>query len=188
MTKAEIRIQYKQKRRKLSVEEKDKLEDLMLIQFQKLVLYENSSILTYAPIKVQNEYDPYLAECFCMFKNRGAHFSFPVIDTDTDTMKVYEVDSNTVFKQNAYGIAEPKDATLVQPSTIEMIFVPLIAFSTNGYRVGYGKGYYDKFIKLCEANVVKVGFSFFEPVAIDDIHEEDEKLDFCITANQIFTF
>ncbi len=188
MTKADIRIQYKHKRRKLSDTEKDKLEDLILIQFQKLSLFENSSILSYAPIVVQNEYDPYLSECFCMFKNRGAHFSFPVIDTVTDTMKAYEVHSDTVFEQNAYGIAEPKDATLVQPNSLEMIFVPLLAFNKNGYRVGYGKGYYDKFIKLCNSNVVKVGFSFFEPIDIDDIYSGDEKLDFCVTPNQVFTF
>jgi 5-formyltetrahydrofolate cyclo-ligase len=188
MTKTEIRIQYKQKRRKLSEAEKDKLEDLMLIQFQKCNFFESCKILSYAPISVQNEYDPYLAECFCMFKNRATSFAFPIVDSATETMNAFSVTVDTVFEKNIYGIAEPVGGFKIEPKEIELMFIPLLAFDKNGFRVGYGKGYYDKFIKLCNPNVVKVGFSFFDPIEIDDLYDYDKKLDFCITPHHTYTF
>ncbi|MBU3714597.1 MAG: 5-formyltetrahydrofolate cyclo-ligase, partial [Ferruginibacter sp.] len=59
-----------------------------------------------------------------------------------------------------------------------------------GYRVGYGKGYYDRFIKkYCIENVLKIGFSFFEPIdEIADIHEHDVCMDYCITPETIYSF
>lgn len=188
MTKEDIRIQYKHKRRKLSDAEKDKFEDLMLIQFQKLNIFERSKIMSYAPIKVQNEYNPYLAESYCLFKNREVTFAFPIIDRITETMNAFSVNVDTIFEENVYGISEPIDGLKISPKEIQLIFVPLLAFDKNGYRVGYGKGYYDKFIKLCNPNVVKVGFSFFDAIEIDDINYFDKKLDYCITPYQTYTF
>ena len=61
-------------------------------------------------------------------------------------------------------------------------------FDDNGYRVGYGKGFYDKLICDCNSNLLKIGFSFFAPVNIEDVNEFDKKLDFCITPDRIFQF
>lgn len=70
-----------------------------------------------------------------------------------------------------------------------MVFVPLLAFDKNGDRVGYGKGFYDKFLKECKPEIIKIGLSFFEPEEkIDGIFEEDIKLDYCVTPNEIYTF
>jgi 5-formyltetrahydrofolate cyclo-ligase len=188
MTKAEIRIQYKQMRRKLTRPEKSKLEDLMLIQFQRLPIFEHFYIMTYAPIDVQNEYDPFLAEEYCMFKNEKTQLIYPLIDRRSDTMQAFIVNEETEFETNEYGIDEPIGAVEIDPRDIQVIFTPLLAFDKNGYRVGYGKGHYDKFIKLCSKDVIKVGFSFFDAVEIDDVNAFDEKLDYCITSERIYEF
>ena len=68
-----------------------------------------------------------------------------------------------------------------------MVLVPLLAFDTKGYRVGYGKGFYDRF--LSKIDVKKVGISLFEAVeCIADVHEDDIRLDLCITPKQIYSF
>jgi 5-formyltetrahydrofolate cyclo-ligase len=188
MTKEEIRILYKKKRRSISAAEKDKLEDLMLIQFQRLPIGIKNSIMSYAPIEAQNEFDPSLIEEYCDFKIEDALFIYPVVNRETDTMKSFIVPDGTLFEKNMYGIDEPVGGVRIYPEDIKMMFVPLLAFDTNGNRVGYGKGYYDKFIKLCDPSMIKIGFSFFEPVVIDDVSAMDEKLDFCITPERIYEF
>ncbi len=188
MTKEDIRIVYKKKRRALSAAKKSKLEDLMLIHFQRLPIDLKNTIMTYAPIEVQNEFDPSLIEEYCDFRIEDALFIYPVVNRETDTMKSFIVPDGTFFEQNMYGISEPVGGIKIFPEHIKMMFVPLLAFDVHGNRVGYGKGYYDKFIKLCDQSMIKIGFSFFEPVVIDDVSARDEKLDFCITPEGIYEF
>ncbi|MFZ0597958.1 MAG: 5-formyltetrahydrofolate cyclo-ligase, partial [Flavobacterium sp.] len=73
--------------------------------------------------------------------------------------------------------------------TIEVVFVPLLAFDNVGNRVGYGKGFYDKFLAQCKPRTIKIGLSFFEAEnQIDDVFESDVKLDYCVTPEKIFRF
>ena len=64
-----------------------------------------------------------------------------------------------------------------------MVLVPGVCFDRDGHRVGYGKGFYDRFLKTCRPDCVKIGLSFFEPVEkIDDVHNGDIALDFLVSA------
>jgi 5-formyltetrahydrofolate cyclo-ligase len=187
MLKQDIRKEYKQKRSAISLQEKEKLEDLMLIQFQELNL-PCAYLLSYAPIEKNNEYNPFLAEEFMAFKNHNVQLLYPVIERQTQTMQAAKINSSTSFKLNSLQIAEPINPVFVAANKIDVLFVPLLAFSELGYRVGYGKGYYDKFITLCKPDIICVGFSFFEPIEISDVNEHDKKLDFCITPNKVYSF
>jgi 5-formyltetrahydrofolate cyclo-ligase len=187
MLKQYIRKHYAAQRQKITPAEKSKLEDLMLIQFQKLNL-PASILLSYAPIESKNEFNPYLAENFLSFMNENLQLCFPVIKPSTETMQAALIDDDTIYILNKYNILEPEEPVLVNPAEIDVVFVPLLAFDKNGYRVGYGKGYYDKFINLCRADVVKVGFSFFDPIEIDDVQPHDEKLSYCVTSTDIYSF
>ena len=70
-----------------------------------------------------------------------------------------------------------------------MVLVPLLCFDENGYRVGYGKGFYDRYLKQMNSKTIKIGLSLFPPVKlITDTSDWDVKLDFCITPEQIFKF
>ncbi len=188
MTKEEIRRTFKQQRRRLSEAEKDTLEDLMLIQFQKLKLPNVRSLMTYAPIEAQNEFNPYLIEEYCLLMHEHSVLVFPIIDFKNDVIYAKIVHEEQFFEANRYGIEEPTGGIKIDPNHIDAMLVPLLAFDKKGNRVGYGKGYYDKFIKNCNPDMVKIGFSFFEPVEIDDIDEWDQRLDYCITPKKIYKF
>jgi len=96
---------------------------------------------------------------------------------------------STVFKKNRWNIPEPVDGISVPPNKIEVVFVPLLAFDLKGHRVGYGKGFYDNFLKECNSNIVKVGLSLFEATQdITDLHKGDVALDFCVTPEKIYSF
>ena len=73
-------------------------------------------------------------------------------------------------------------------NSIELMLLPLLAFDDMGYRVGYGKGFYDKLLHDCNLKMLKIGFSFFAATEIDDLNDFDKKMDFCITPDRIFKF
>jgi 5-formyltetrahydrofolate cyclo-ligase len=94
---------------------------------------------------------------------------------------------NTRIQKNKYGIPEPLDGIEVPLAKIEVVFVPLLAFDTMGNRVGYGKGFYDRFLKKTTA--LKIGLSIFEPEAqIEDVLPEDVSLDYCVTPLKTYQF
>ena len=103
-------------------------------------------------------------------------------------MSYYLLKDNTTIKPNIWNIPEPPDGLQIKASKLEVIFVPLLAFDKVGHRVGYGKGFYDGFLKNCP-NAVKIGLSFFEAdKKIKDIQPNDIALDYCLTPNQIYQF
>jgi 5-formyltetrahydrofolate cyclo-ligase len=104
-------------------------------------------------------------------------------------MTHYLLTDNTKFKKNKYNILEPLYGLEVPVAKIDVIFVPLLAFDIKGNRVGYGKGFYDKFLAKCKPETVKIGLSFFEAEEkIEDVSENDIQLNYCVTPNNIFTF
>ena len=67
--------------------------------------------------------------------------------------------------------------------------MPLIIADKFGNRVGYGKGYYDRFLKKCDKEIIKVGLCFFDVIEkIVDITVNDIKLNYCVTPNKIIKF
>lgn len=78
------------------------------------------------------------------------------------------INHKTVFEENSWGISEPKDLfEIVDANYTDCIIVPLLAYDSKGTRVGYGGGYYDRFLAEVEKEVPKVGVSFFPPTAED---------------------
>ena len=93
------------------------------------------------------------------------------------------------FDMNQYGIPEPVGGKEIMPEELDLVFVPLLGFDLQGNRVGYGKGYYDRFLSKCKDDVIKVGLSFLSPIdCIEDVDFFDKKLDFCITPERVYAF
>jgi len=98
-------------------------------------------------------------------------------------------DKQTLIEQNSWGIPEPLGGVRVDEQEIDLVFVPLLVFDEMGYRVGYGKGYYDRFLSKCRSDIQKVGLSFFEPIAqISDRDAYDIPLTAGITPTQTYYF
>ena len=75
------------------------------------------------------------------------------------------------------------------PSEIDVVFIPLLCFDKHGNRVGYGGGYYDKFLTKTKSSCLKIGLSFFEPVDfIQGINMNDIPLDMCVTPEKLYNF
>ncbi|QQQ86784.1 5-formyltetrahydrofolate cyclo-ligase [Peptacetobacter hiranonis] len=88
----------------------------------------------------------------------------------------------------AYGILEPRiDAPTIDNSLLDVVIVPGSVFDKNGYRTGYGGGYYDRFLESTDALKVGVCFDF---QLVDDVfpEEHDKKMDFIITEKNFLNF
>jgi len=95
---------------------------------------------------------------------------------------------NTVLKLSEYHIPEPTAGIEVLPKQMDVVFVPLLAYDLKGNRIGYGKGFYDRFLAQCPKNCLKVGLSFFSPEPKILYENMDIPLDYCITPQEIHSF
>lgn len=113
----------------------------------------------------------------------GHQLCFPRVENEHD-MVAYQVQSNDSLLTSAWGIQEPNPQTCqkVSITDIDLVIIPLLAFDANGNRVGYGKGFYDRFLQDCRPNTLKIGICLDEPVQrIDDVEAHDIPLDLCIS-------
>jgi 5-formyltetrahydrofolate cyclo-ligase len=188
-TKATLRSAYKQRRKEIPERDRLKLDDLILIQFQKLILHDVHALLSYWPIKSHYEINTLPITDYLTFKIPGLRVCFPKTDFAQTKLQAVEVEKETAFEINHAGIGEPVDGELIFPEELDMVFVPLLAYDKRGYRVGYGKGFYDRYLHLCKSNVIKVGFSYFEPEdLIPEVNEFDIPLNLAITPQCIYEF
>jgi 5-formyltetrahydrofolate cyclo-ligase len=189
MTKQVLRKQYKTERQQISARDRMIMDDLMLIQFQRLPLSNWQTVLSYAPMEQQGEPNISLFEGYLEHFIPQLAFAYPVSDLGNHYITAHLVTASTLFQKNAWGIEEPVDAPVIDPTAIDLVFVPMLICDTQGYRVGYGKGFYDRYLPQCRPDTVKIGFSYFEPVdAITDTHEFDVPLTYCITPKDIYEF
>ena len=111
----------------------------------------------------------------------------PRVDDATGDLEHFYYTQDTNMVENAWGINEPAGAERADPKEFDLVLVPLLCFDERGYRVGYGKGFYDRFLRECRADCVKVGLSFFPPeIEIRDIHVGDVPLDMFVMPNGVF--
>ena len=189
MIKAALRTIYRDKRKALSEKDRMKLDDLVLIQFQQLALPDMQVLMSYMPIATHNEVNTLPIADYILFKIPGLRLAYPKINYDEVSMQAIEINDSTEFELDRHGIAEPIAGELIPADELDMIFVPLLAYDKNGYRVGYGKGFYDRYLKHCNDDVIKIGFSYFEPEpVISDVNEFDIPLNFAITPERIYEF
>jgi 5-formyltetrahydrofolate cyclo-ligase len=187
MTKAEIRKLYIAKRKQLSQSDYNHLNRALLNQFQQLDLSAVKVIHLFLPIHARKEPDTFLIRQWLEVNHPQISRVFPKADFAHHTMQNFADDESLELAINAFGIPEPVTGNLVDPAQIDVMLVPLLAFDKQGYRVGYGKGFYDRFIAGCRPDVRLIGLSFFEPVdGISDINPFDRKIDLCITPDRFF--
>lgn len=112
----------------------------------------------------------------------------PKADFESGTMEHILLQENTTFAISNYGISEPISGIKIPPEQLDVIFIPLLTFDTFGNRVGYGKGFYDRFLARCNSDAVFVGLSFFdpEPKILNEIR--DIPLNYCISPKKTYLF
>lgn len=186
MTKAELRKVFIAKRNQLSQADYDRLNHDLLEQFKQLDLSGINCIHLFLPIHKRKEPDTFLMLNWLIAKHPHIQRIVPKANFADSTMQHYIHDEQLQMGINAFGIPEPIAGNTIDPQEIDMVLVPLLAFDKQGYRVGYGKGFYDRFMAQCKPGTRFVGLSFFEPVdAISDVNPFDQKVQECILPDRL---
>lgn len=125
--------------------------------------------------------------------DRGKNVYVPYCITESRELRISQIRKFPAdLRIGAYGIREPKEKLKEvnqSPEVLELIVVPGVAFSRSGYRIGYGGGYYDRFLSDIDSRPLTVGFTFssllVEALPIDrhdipvDIIVTEEERVFC---------
>lgn len=185
MFKKDLRKIYLEKRMTLSKDEvnflSEKIFDKFILQFN---IIENQKVNVFLPISKFNEINTLEFIKFLWSKKVNV-FIPKIIDKDLISVKFT---SETVLIQNSWGILEPL-SNQNEETVFDYVITPLLYCDSFGNRVGYGKGFYDKFFQTINSDAKKIGVNYFAPTdIIDDISELDVKLDYLITPDEILSF
>ena len=187
MTKTELRLKYKSLRDALKREEIDTFSLEIANRLLQLPIWKKTYFHVFLPIEEQKEVNTEFILHILSGKDKAIVVSKS--DFETTTMQHFLLTDNTKISKNKFHIPEPVDGLEVPIAKIEVVIVPLIAFDKTGNRVGYGKGFYDKFLAECNKETIKIGLSFFdEENEIVAINPNDIQLNYCVTPTKLFTF
>ena len=184
MLKGELRKVYKLKRSSLTNTEILSLE--IANKTLEIDIWNLQNYHVFFPIEKHKEVDSKLIIQIVQGKDKNV--ILPKLNLESKTIDSFLLTDSTLLKTNYLGISEPFNGIQINNNQIDLVFVPLLAFDNIGHRVGYGGGYYDKFLSKCP-RAIKVGLSYFDPInKIEDINSKDIKLDYCITPNKVYKF
>lgn len=187
MNKTELRIKYKALRNQLSEDDLEEMSLAIANKVLELPIWEKTYFHIFLPIAEHKEVNTEFILHLLTGKDKEIVIS--KCEFEACHLVHFLLTDNTKIKKNKYNIPEPVDGIEVPTHKIDVVFVPLLIFDKKGHRVGYGKGFYDKFLSGCKPDVIKIGLSFFEPEElIADIFEGDIPLDYCVTPNRVYTF
>lgn len=187
MTKTELRLKYVTLRKQLLETDVEEMSLAIANKLLTLPVWEKSYFHIFLPISEQKEINTeYILH---LLAGKDKEIIISKSNFETCEMTHFLLTDNTKIKKNKYNIPEPVDGLEVPINKIEVVFVPLLAFDKTGHRVGYGKGFYDRFLSECNPKTIKIGLSFFEvETLIADVHQEDMKLDYCVTPIKTYQF
>jgi 5-formyltetrahydrofolate cyclo-ligase len=187
MTKAEIRKLYKEKRKGLSEEEIKEWSSEIQHAFLNY-LSQNPQIHhvhVFLPIQKLKEVNTLPLVQQLLDSNYSLYTSKISVDGEMKTIPLKSLDG---LIEDSWGIPTLNDEVELLPEKIQLVVMPLLAYDHQGFRIGYGKGFYDNFIKSLGQKVLKVGFSFFPPFEKLPIEPHDEQMNMCITPKKTYFF
>ena len=186
--KRQQRAFYKELRKRIEPDKKQELDFKILkrlLNFTQGSDYKGKLILPY----VSNGFEIDTVKFIEALISDGCKTAVPRCKNNSNIMDFYYINSLSDLEAGAFGISEPKSfCEKVTDYENSLCIVPAICFDRNGYRIGYGKGFYDRFFSKNKC-ILKIGLCY-EDFLIDRIFtdENDISVDFIITENDIYEF
>ena len=187
MTKKELRKIYLRKRMDLSDAAYQELNERLSDHFFSTINVSGIRVLhTFLPIKKNREVNTWMIIERLKRDYPQVQISVPKINNQTAELEHYYYESPDQLKNNTWEIPEPVKGVPTPTDKIDAVLVPLLAFDKQGHRLGYGRGFYDKFLSSCRPDCLKIGVSFFEfEEKIEGISDKDIPLNLIITPDTV---
>ena len=123
-----------------------------------------------------------------LLEQQGKTLFTSQVNREENRLDTLHLPPDAAFFLDEWGIPVPQESVLVTATKIQVVFVPLLAYDKSGNRLGFGKGFYDRFLSSLEQPIIKVGLSFFTPEESIPVESHDIPLNYCITPNQVWEF
>jgi 5-formyltetrahydrofolate cyclo-ligase len=189
MTKQELRKIYLEKRQSLSEAEYGQLNFQLYQNFFSAIDLSFIKVLhIFLPIVSKHEPDTWLIIDRIRREFPHLRISIPKVNNQQGELEHFYFEGLHQLTTNAWGIQEPKQGVPTETEKIDVVLVPLLVFDNEGYRIGYGKGYYDKFLSQLKPGTKKVGISLFPAVESLPVDDWDVKMNSCVTPTGVFDF
>lgn len=186
LSKSELRRVYLGKRKSLS---EDEIEGQSLKITENIINYfgweKIENIHIFLPIKHKKEVNTeYLIK---FFLDNGKNVFVPkIIDDDIYSLALMP---NTTLEKNTWGVLEPQGEDCSEVKKFDLVITPLLYCDNQGNRIGYGKGFYDRFFAQINRDALKVGVNFFPPnEGVIDVFSMDIPLDYLVTSEEVLSF
>lgn len=187
MNKTTLRKLYKEKRMQLPPGELERLSEVIIENTLTTFQLAEKTISLFLPIERQREINTYLLLEKAL--NIGAQVAIPKTNFDSMEMRHFLFEQNDALEINEKGIPEPKKGRAIAADRMDYVFVPLLAVDKHGHRVGYGKGFYDRFLRKCSPNCQFIGLHYFDlEEKIDDVLPTDIRLTAVVTPTGVIRF
>lgn len=185
MMKKELRKEYREKRANLPLTTiQDFSKNLVQIATDNFELHSKTVSLF---ISIQSKKEIDTAHLLDELLQKDCTITVSKSDLVTTTLSHYIYEGPEQLAPSTYDVPEPKYGELIDETKMDIVFVPLLCFDQEGYRVGYGKGFYDRFLSKCRPDCLFIGLSLFDPIEkITDTNEYDIPLDYCIMPNGLW--
>ncbi len=188
-SKEKIRQHFRDARKQLTLAEQSRLNEGLLQHLEQAVPQTLHTLMTFCSIPQWGEPDADLLTQYLQKRYPLLTVAYPKILDEAGNMEAIVPAADSGMIAGRWNIPEPERGEIMDPLRLELVLVPLLAFDLHGHRVGYGKGYYDRFLQRCSPSVIRLGVSFFEPVdRIEDTGYFDVPLSRCITPVRLYEF
>ena len=192
MTKAALRRAALAQRLALSPAEAMRRSDALREQlFRHFAVGSWRWLHVFLPLLAKNEPDTWGVLRQVWGENLPLRLAAPVVQRDGVSLRHHELTPDTQLVQNRWGIDEPAPgAPEVAPMAFDAVLVPLLACDENGQRVGYGGGFYDRFLAQCRPGTAFVGLSLLDGLVapLADVAATDVPLTALITPGAVWRF
>jgi 5-formyltetrahydrofolate cyclo-ligase len=178
-------LKSKIRKKILNIRKKNRIKDIKFFYLKLFKEIKKNNIKRkiiggYYPVNFEVD----ILELLNKLEKKGLKISLPVVKKNKE-MDFYNWSANSLLKLNKYGIPEPKKIKKVFP---DIILVPLVAFDNRLYRIGYGGGYYDRYIEKIsnKKKMFKIGIAHScQKINKVPINKYDRKLDIIITEKYV---
>ena len=157
-SKAQIRNVTRKRRSELSPGEVRARSDDIVARLTDREVYRRAACLA-SYVSISNEVDTHTLIDRAL--ESGKRVAVPVVEPNR-TLIHLEIRSMAELKPSGFGLLEPsgKDGAVVPPGAFDIVLVPGLAFDRAGNRVGFGAGYYDRFLSLAHAFKIGLAYDF----------------------------
>ncbi|MBU1144433.1 MAG: 5-formyltetrahydrofolate cyclo-ligase [Firmicutes bacterium] len=175
-SKEELRKKYKSKRNQLSFEKRKRLSEIIIHKIKSTDVYINAkTIALFYPIQTE-------VDLLDLLEDGSKRFCFPRVTDQLHSIMEFIPNSKN-FKKGPFDLFEPI-GNPINATDIDLILIPGLVFSRGGYRIGYGKGYYDLYLKAFKGNTMGIGFQIQLASEIEHNYQ-DVRLSMILTDREV---